>query len=328
MRWTFQSYLVVALATSVAAGVTVFINKYRNIFFILRARWFRDVFEDLRLRLRASEAAAIRERLDLLEAKILSGGEGNITRLSVNAPHTLAEEKPSPDWELVTKEDFVILRTKVDELSKTVQMVQSTSNKAFQVSENILRQYMENAKSTKEQLVTFSEGITSLLGSLQQLEKATNSVFQKLEDSSGVMKALDTEVASLRSFVEDLNEEIRNLKLLLSQSHSKLNEYHVFHSDTLVGASIQQEEELHAEEAKHEEGQKDSKPAIETTPSPRKEESVEWEAHEEEKSDAHVGESGSGEKKKRKKKKKRQNQVMLPIIVMLALKKQQLDGPR
>lgn len=148
---------------------------------MLRARWFQDVFEDLRLRLRASEAAAIRERLDLLEAKIFSSETVSFGGLSVLSPRTLAEEKPIPEWDLVTREDFVTLRTRVDDLAKTFQAVKSQADKSLQVSENMLREYLENAVSTKEQLSSFSQSISSLLELLQQLEKAFATLFHKLE---------------------------------------------------------------------------------------------------------------------------------------------------
>jgi len=294
MRWTLQSYLLVALTATVAAGFTTLVTRYKHVFSMLRARWFRDVFEDLRLRLRASEAAAIRERLDLLEAKILSSS--NSSRLSVHSPRTLAEEKPIPEWDLVTREDFVTLRTRVDDLSKELTSIKSQADKSLQVSEDMLRQYLQNAVSTKEQLSSFSQSVSSLLQWMQQIEKAFHSLQAKLEsqESSAVLKSMDTELSSLRSFVEDVNEEVRNLRMLVNQGNVSFSNSSVLSPE---GTSRWEGEE------------KDKSATLEQSQYQAEEEEEEEKKQEE----AGIQASESGEKKKRKKKKKTKASAPAPM---------------
>ncbi|GJQ13284.1 hypothetical protein GpartN1_g5075.t1 [Galdieria partita] len=304
MRWTLQSYLLIAFTATVAAGFTTILSKYKSVFSMLRARWFRDVFEDLRLRLRASEAAAIRERLDLLEAKILSSETSNLGRLSVHSPRTLAEEKPTPEWELVTREDFVILRSRVDDLAKSVNTVKSQASKSLQVSEDMLRQYLQNAVSTKEQLASFSQGVYSLLELLQQMEKAFNSLVRKLEnqDSTEVLKALDMELSNLRSFVEDVNEEVRNMRLVLNQSNIVFSNSSVLGRESEATTSLKEYED---EDNNTTLDEPKNTLKEEVSDMPHSEAEEEEEEEEEEKNSSHPSPSQSSEKKKPKKKQKK-----------------------
>ncbi|EME27399.1 hypothetical protein Gasu2_34980 [Galdieria sulphuraria] len=312
MRWTLQSYLVVALTATVAAGFTTILTKYKSVFSMLRARWFRDVFEDLRLRLRASEAAAIRERLDLLEAKILSSETSNLGRLSVHSPRTLAEEKPTPEWELVTREDFVTLRSRVDNLAKSVNAVKSQANKSLQVSEDMLRQYLENAVSTKEQLTSFSQGASSLLEMLQQLEKAFNSLFYKLDnqDSSKVLKAIDAELSNLRSFVEDVNEEVKSMRLVVNQANVTFSNSSVFGRESEVPASWREQEKKVDSTTLNKPKNTLRETSIDI---PHLEaEGGEEDDEEEEKGSSQPSPNESGETKKKKKKKKKRAKTPQP----------------
>lgn len=100
------------------------------------------------------------------------------------------------------------------------------------------------------------------------------------------MKAMDTELSSLRSFVEDVNEEVRNMRLVWNQGN-------VHFSSSAVGRESQ---------VTKDEQEKDNDNTLVQNTS---KESIALSEAEEEKTISHTSPKESGEKKKRKKKKKK-----------------------